>query len=157
MVSLFYQLAIKAVWQLTMTYLCRFQLWGKQRGQLIFRFGFIHLKVITLSIPFLQEKVTTAVDQFVRATEMVNSLGLFSANEELAEVPTSELRQVRSGFTQHVIECFHTMSQRPYWCSKTMKWQPCWCSKPILWELNSCLMQTLSFVPTNLHRCWPCE
>ncbi|CAH3190928.1 unnamed protein product [Porites evermanni] len=39
-----------------------------------------------------QEKVTTAVDQFVRATEMVNSLGLFSANEELAEVPTSELR-----------------------------------------------------------------
>lgn len=39
-----------------------------------------------------QEKVTTAVDQFVRATEMVNSLGLFSTNEELAEVPTSELR-----------------------------------------------------------------
>ena len=55
-------------------------------------FGFIHLKVIVLSIPFLQEKVTTAVDQFVRATEMVNSLGLFSTNEELAEVPTSELR-----------------------------------------------------------------
>ena len=55
-------------------------------------FGFIHLKVIALSIPFLQEKVTTAVDQFVRVTEMVNSLGLFSTNEELAEVPTSELR-----------------------------------------------------------------
>ena len=48
---------------------------------MIFRFGFIHLKVIALSIPFLQEKVTTAVDQFVRATEMVNSLGLFSTNE----------------------------------------------------------------------------
>ena len=55
-------------------------------------FGFIYLKVIALSIPFPQEKVTTAVNQFVRATEMVNSLGLFSANEELAEVPTSELR-----------------------------------------------------------------
>ena len=25
-------------------------------------------------------------------------------------------------------------------------------SKPILWELNSFLMQTLSFVPINLHR-----
>ena len=29
----------------------------------------------------------------------------------------------------------------------------------ILWELNSSLMQTLSFVPINLHRCcnWPRE
>ena len=40
---------------------------------------------------------------------------------------------------------------------KTMKWRPCWCPKPILWELNSFLMQTLSFVPINLHRCWPRE
>ena len=24
-----------------------------------------------------------------------------------------------------------------------------------MWELNSFLMQTLSFVPTHLHRCWP--
>ena len=38
--------------------------------------------------------------------------------------------------------------------SKTMKRRPCWCPKPILWELNSFLMQTLSFVPINLHRCW---
>ena len=30
-------------------------------------------------------------------------------------------------------------------------------SQPILWELNSFLMQTLSFVPINLHRCWPRE
>ena len=29
--------------------------------------------------------------------------------------------------------------------------------KPVLWELNSFLMQTLSFVPINLHRCWPRE
>ena len=35
--------------------------------------------------------------------------------------------------------------------------RPCWCSKPILWELNSFLMQTLSFVSINLHRCWPRE
>ena len=55
------------------------------------------------------------------------------------------------------IECFHMTSRRPYWCPKTMKRQPCWCPKPILWELNSFLMQTLSFVPINLHRCWPCE
>ena len=55
------------------------------------------------------------------------------------------------------IECFHMTSRRPYWCSKTMKRRPCWCPKPILWELNSFLMQTLSFVPINLHRCWPRE
>ena len=51
-------------------------------------------------------------------------------------------------------ECFHTTSWRPYWYSKTMKWWPCWLPKPFLWELNSFLMQILSFVPINLHRCW---
>ena len=55
------------------------------------------------------------------------------------------------------IECFHMTSRRPYWCPKTVKRRPCWCPKPILWELNSFLMQTLSFVPINLHRCWPRE
>ena len=48
-------------------------------------------------------------------------------------------------------------SRRSYWCPKTMKRRPCWCPKPILWELNSFLMQTLSFVPMNLHRCSPRE
>ena len=48
-------------------------------------------------------------------------------------------------------------SRRPYWCPKTMKRRPCWCPKPIRWELNSFLMQTLSFVSINLHRCWPRE
>ena len=48
-------------------------------------------------------------------------------------------------------------SRRPYWCPKTMKRRPCWCPKPILRELYSFLMQTLSFVPINLHRCWPRE
>ena len=56
-----------------------------------------------------------------------------------------------------IIECFHMTSRRPYWCPKTMKRRPCWCPKPVLWELNSFLMQTLSFVPRNLHRCWPRE
>ena len=55
------------------------------------------------------------------------------------------------------IQCFHMTSRRPYWCPKTMKRRPCWCPKPILWEFNSFLMQTLSFVPINLHRCWPRE
>ena len=55
------------------------------------------------------------------------------------------------------IECFHMTSWRPYWCPKTTKRRPCWCPKPVLWELNSFLMQTLSFVPINLNRCWPCE
>ena len=48
-------------------------------------------------------------------------------------------------------------SRRPYWCPKTMKRRPCWCPKPVLWELNSFLMQRLSFVPINLHICWPRE
>ena len=56
-----------------------------------------------------------------------------------------------------LIECFHMTSRRPYWCPKTMKRRPCWFPKPILWEFNSFLMQTLSFVPINLHRCWPRE
>ena len=55
------------------------------------------------------------------------------------------------------MECFHMTSRRPCWCPKTMKRRPCWCPKPILWELNSFLMQTISFVPINLHRCWPRE
>ena len=48
-------------------------------------------------------------------------------------------------------------SRRPYWCPKTKKRRPCWCPKLVLWELNSFLMQTLSFVPINLHRYWPRE
>ena len=55
------------------------------------------------------------------------------------------------------IECFHMTSRRPHWSPKTMKRRPCWYPKLILWELNSFLMQTLSLVPINLHRCWPRE
>ena len=55
------------------------------------------------------------------------------------------------------IVCFHMTSRQPYLCPKTMKRRPCLCPKPVLWELNSFLMQTLSFVPINLHRCWPRE
>ena len=55
------------------------------------------------------------------------------------------------------IECFHMRSRWPYWCPTTIKRWPYWCPKPILWELNSFLMQTLSFGPINLHRCWPGE
>ena len=57
----------------------------------------------------------------------------------------------------NIIECFHMTSRWPSWCPKTMKWQPSWYPKPILWELNSFLMQMLSFVPINLHKCWPRE
>ena len=39
----------------------------------------------------------------------------------------------------------------------TMKRRPYWSPKPVRWELNSFLMQTLSFVPMNLHRGWPRE
>ena len=56
-----------------------------------------------------------------------------------------------------MVECFHMMSRRQYWYPKTMKRRPCWCPKQILWELNFFLMQMLSFVSINLHRCWPRE
>ena len=59
--------------------------------------------------------------------------------------------------TLKYIERFHMTSRRQYLCSKTMKRRPFWCTKTILWELNSFLMQTLSFVPINLHICWPRE
>ena len=55
------------------------------------------------------------------------------------------------------IECFHMTSRWPYWCPKTMKRPPCWCPKPVLWDLNSFLMEMLSFVPINLHRYWSRE
>ena len=45
------------------------------------------------------------------------------------------------------IERFHMTSRRPCWCS-----EPGWEN---VWELKSFLMQTLRFVPINLHRCWP--
>ena len=63
----------------------------------------------------------------------------------------------RSSYIVLPIECFHMTSRRPYWCPKTMKRRPCWCPKRVLWELNSFLMQTRSFVPINLRRCWPRE
>ena len=55
------------------------------------------------------------------------------------------------------IECFHMTSRQPYSSPKTMKRRPCFCPKPIFWEVYSFLEQTLSFVPINLHRCWPRE
>ncbi|XP_020608836.1 immunoglobulin-binding protein 1-like isoform X2 [Orbicella faveolata] len=63
----------------------------------IFQKGFIlHSQLEDYDEPssseIFQNKVTTAVNHFVQATEMVNSLALFSRNEELSEVPTSELR-----------------------------------------------------------------
>ena len=42
------------------------------------------------------------------------------------------------------IEGFHMTSRRPYWCPRQVPW-----------EMNSFVMQTLSFVRINLHRCWP--
>ena len=48
--------------------------------------------------------------------------------------------------SNNAIECFHMTSRRP-----------CWCPKPVHYDLNSFLMQTLSFVPITLYRCWPRE
>ena len=81
-------------------------------------------------------------------------VGLRNCSSQLL-TSNQTFRPKSGGF--NVIECFHMTSRRPYWCPKTIKRRPCWCSKPILWELNSFLMQTLSFVSINLHRCWPRE
>ena len=59
----------------------------------------------------------------------------------------------RTASSKWAMECFHITSRRPYWCPKTMSRRPCWCSKLVLLELNSFLVETLSFVPINLHRC----
>ena len=35
--------------------------------------------------------------------------------------------------------------------------RPYLCTKKILWELNSFHMLELSFIPSNLQSCWPCD
>ena len=44
-----------------------------------------------------------------------------------------------------LLESFPITSRRPCW-TVTKERRPCWCPQVILWELNSILMQTLSFV-----------
>ena len=61
-------------------------------------------------------------------------------------VAVAKWRHRENGLLPTCIECFHMTSRRP-----------CWCPKPVLWELNSFLMQTLSFVSIHLHRCWSLE
>ena len=56
-----------------------------------------------------------------------------------------------------IIKCFHMTSQRPCWSSKTKKWRPWWCTKLILWELDSIIMQILSFVAVIKYGCWSRE
>ena len=84
------------------------------------------------------------------------SLSIFSGFNLCSSLPSIATND-RKQFQCLNIECFHMTSRRPYWCPKTMKRWPCWCPKPVLWELNSFLVQTLSFVPINLHRYWPRE
>lgn len=48
---------------------------------------------------------------------------------------------------------FPTISEPGAWLPH---WRSFCCSEPILWEFNSSvLMLKLSFVPMNLHSCWP--
>ena len=83
------------------------------------------------------------------------SLSLRLSNMNISiETEHASKRTFYNQVTVARIEFFDMTSRRPYWCPKTMKRQPRWCPKPVLWELNSFLIQTLSFVPINLHRCW---
>ena len=70
---------------------------------------------------------------------------------------TCDVKTAHDKGTKVIMDCFHMTTRRPYWCPKTMEGRPCWCPKPVLWELNSFLVQTFSFVRSNLHRCWPRE
>ena len=85
----------------------------------------------------------------------ISTLGL----KKCEQMPHPRDRAIITGMlrTDWAMECFHMTSRQPYWCPKTMKGRPCWCPKPILWEMNSFLMQMISFVPKLLHRCWPRE
>ena len=112
----------------------------------------------------LHQSLAQNLSDMWRSTLYIGAAQLLSVTEIIA--PKSPFLCENRSFIQYGfapaqelsgIECFHKTSRRPYWCSKTMKRRPCWCPKPILWELNSFLMQTLSFVPINLHRCWPRE
>ena len=67
------------------------------------------------------------------------------------------IRSLQRNLNSLSIQCFLMTSRRPYWCPKTMKRRSCWCPKLTLWELYSFLMQMISFVPINFHRCWPRE
>ena len=48
-------------------------------------------------------------------------------------------------------------SRRPYWCTKQWIGGHVCVQKKILWELNSFHMLKLSFIPSNLQSCWPCD
>ena len=86
--------------------------------------------------------------------EMPRNLEIsFKYSVEATENTTTlcKLHMVSKGFRPmnlmlSLIECFHMTSWRPYWFPK-----------PVLRELNSFLVQTLSFVPINLHICCPRE
>ena len=70
-----------------------------------------------------------------------------STNYLFKVAPVGTLHCEHSIYLYPEIERFHVTSRPSYWCSK-----------PILWELNSFLMQTLSFVILmSLLRCWPSE
>ena len=107
----------------------------------------------------LMSKTTTS---HVHHTSLYNSLSFLHYHDvKMPKAPSTHIRIIlKTDFFPSVFKTyrvFHMTSRRPYWCPKTMKRRPCWCPKPVLWELNSFLMQTLSFVTINLHRCCPRE
>ena len=82
---------------------------------------------------------------------IINFILLFpfflSTNYLFKVAPVGTLHCEHSIYLYPEIERFHMTSRPSYWCFK-----------PILWDLNSFLMQTLSFVILmSLLRCWPSE
>ena len=73
--------------------------------------------------------------------------------------------KVTLNFTEHLsaikadypVDRFHMTSQRPYLCYENNDSVAMFVYKKITWELNSFHMLKLSFIPSNLQSCWPCD
>ena len=117
--------------------------WKNLRGSRAIRGSYV--TYCKTSLPWASKTRATCTDFL----QKVEQLSTFGSNFPQPATSWFVARQIWfvGGKTRNIaIECFHMTSRRPYWCHK-----------PILWTLNSFLMQTISFVPINLHRCWPRE
>ena len=137
------------------------QPWQKGRGGFlgcvcVQYFTIVIRTIFRTALPGRQWKMTWQMAQFILTSFFRARFSEKNYWKRTSKKKLSILLNKRQT-NKSTIECFHMTSRRPYWCPKTMKRPPCWCPKPILWEFNSFLMQTLSFVPINLHRCWPRE
>ena len=117
--------------------------WKNLRGSRAIRGSYV--TYCKTSLPWASKTRATCTD-FLQKVEQLSTFGSNFPQPATSWFVARQLWFVGGKTRKLAIECFHMTSRRPYWCHK-----------PILWTLNSFLMQTISFVPINLHRCWPRE